>query len=125
MATIYKKYLPESIIEYSQSKDSPTFSYNEKSGTISIFADESIWVWKNKEIRINNTLYYEDFYYNLIVLPNTKTIILPYVMPSGINTVMLYNTGLFPKRIKKGDLLGEAILVPRVESHIVQMKDMD
>lgn len=117
----------ESIVEYSQKNDSPAFQYNEKTGAITIFAGESKWVRKgrSKIISVNNVLYYDDDKYILLFLPCTrKRNINPeeLIISSGAYSITLYNTGLLPRLIKKGELLGEAILVPKIESHILELK---
>lgn len=121
MATIMTNK-PESIIEYSQKENSPVFSYDKKTGAISIFANESIWILKEKSIQMNSSIIYDDDKYILLFLPcikkkNINPVRL--IIPSGEIYMTLCNTGLLPRFIKEGELLGKAILVPRIESHIV------
>lgn len=121
MVTVIKTE-PESIIEYSQEKDSPVFSYDEKTGAISIFADKSMWIWRNKFTKINVNIYYDNNKYNLLLLSKIKNVLTDDFITSGVDIIMLYNTSLFPKFIKKGTLLGKAILVPKIESHILKIE---
>ncbi len=117
----------ESIVEYSQKNDSPAFRYDEKTGAITIFAGESKWIRKGtgKVILLNNVMHYDDDKYVLLFLPYTrKRNISPeeLIIPSGAYSIILYNTGLLPKLIRQGELLGKAILVPKIESHILELK---
>lgn len=119
-----KKFMPESIIEYSQDTDSPIFSYNKKDGAIDIFADESVWIWKIKAVKINSKIYYNDDYYNLFFFPCIEKRNIISVYPTVISergTIVLCNTGLLPRFIKKGDLLGKAYIVPITHSHVVKI----
>lgn len=125
MEVIDKYTKPESIIEYSQENDSPAFSYNKEDGAIGIFADESTWIWRNGLVKINSAMYYNNDYYVILFLPciEKKNIIsVDTTLPSGMDTIALYNTGIFPKHIKKGELLGKAYVIPKVESHILKLE---
>ena len=116
------KVMPESIIECSQENNSSIFSYNKEDGAIGVFADESMWIWKNGLIKINSAMRYNNDYYVLLFLPciGKKNIIsMDTTISSGMDSIVLYNTGLLPRHIKKGELLGRAYIVPKVESHIV------
>ena len=116
--------LSESIIEYYQYSNSPAFQYDGKTGAITIFANESIWILKEKSIQMNSAIFYDYDTYVLLFLPymkkkNINPVRL--VIPSGETNMTLCNIGLLPRFIKKGELLGKAILIPRIESHIVDL----
>ena len=120
MATV--KIMPESIIEYSQDENSPVFSYNEKNGTIFIKAEKSLWLWKEKTIKTNCNITYDNNNYNLLFIPgnlkkfdSTKKVLL------YCDYIKIYNTGILPKFIKKGEILGELILIPKIDSHVIKI----
>lgn len=115
---------PESIIEYTQLENGPDFSYNEKFGAIIIKAGESKWLFRKcKAIKLNK-VYYDDNRYNLLFMSaNNKKFDTPVkLMICGYENIILYNTGIIPKHIKKGEVLGYAILIPKIESHILELK---
>ena len=121
MATI-KSLEPESIIEYTQSEESPIFHYNGKNGAIFIKADKTTWLWKNKKVETNSSISYDDDRYNLLFMSgNLKKYDSVYKF-IGVSQkyIFLYNTGILPRRIKKGETLGIAFLIPRIESHVLK-----
>ena len=116
--------MPESIIEYVQ-MDGPDFQYNESTGAIAIHARESKWLfWKSKIIKTNVKLYYDDDKYNLLFITNNmlKFDFTKRIINSNTDEVVIYNLNMLPKHIKKGELLGIAILVPKVYSHFLKLK---
>lgn len=111
----------ESIIEYRTFKNSPDFSYNEKTGAIFIFADSSKWIGKDTRMLINCEIIYDEEKYNLIFFETTKKVIATNkILRSSMGSIKLSYTGFFPKYIKKGEQLGIAILIPKVYSHILK-----
>lgn len=116
---------PESIIEYSlTTEDSPDFCYDRSLGAIFINADESVWLWRTKCVRINVSLFYDYDKYNLFLMSiNTSRFDLSFMdktLNYDIKYVTLFNTGILPRRIKRGDLIGVGYLLPKIESHIVE-----
>ena len=115
---------PEPIIEYEQSEDSSNFYYERTTGAIFINANETVWLWKEKRIEINVSLFYDYDKYNLFLMSTDmkkfdiyhtgKTFI------QGANYINLINMGILPKRIEKGDLICVGYLVPKIESHIIK-----
>ena len=69
-------------------------------------------------------MYYDDNRYNLLFMSaNNKKFDTPVkLMICGYENIILYNTGIIPKYIKKGEVLGYAILIPKIESHILELK---
>lgn len=123
MAIVMRKE-PESIIEYIQLENGPDFSYDRNIGAIIIKAGESKWLFRKcKSIKINK-LYYDNDRYNLLFLSDNlkKFDANPRIMLNGIESIILYNTGFIPKHIKIGEILGYAILIPKIESHILELK---
>lgn len=118
---------PEPVIEYEQSEDSSTFYYERTTGAIFINANETIWLWKEKRIEINVSLFYDYDKYNLLLMStNMKKFDICHTNKcfiQGTNYVNLTNMGILPKRIKKGDLIGVGYLIPKVESHIIERKN--
>ena len=112
---------PESIIEYSQNENSPVFSYDKKTGVIFIKAEKSEWLWREKLIKTNCILYYDTDRYKLLFISknlrkfDSKNKIMLYC-----NHISLYNTGFLPKFIKKGEVLGEITLIPKIDSHVLK-----
>lgn len=123
MAIIMNKTkTPEPIIEYVQMKDGPVFSCNEKAGIIFIMASESTWLWKRKQVRMNCKFYYDEDRYNLLFIPsNIRKYDSIDKMISDDEYIDLYNTGILPKRIKHGEQLGIALLIPKIQSHNVKL----
>lgn len=123
MAIVMRKE-PESIIEYIQLENGPDFSYDRNIGAIIIKAGESKWLFRKcKTIKLNK-VYYDDNRYNLLFMSaNNKKFDTPVkLMICGYENIILYNTGIIPKYIKKGEVLGYAILIPKIESHILELK---
>lgn len=123
MAIVMRKE-PESIIEYIQLENGPDFSYDRNIGAIIIKAGESKWLFRKcKSIKINK-LYYDNNRYNLLFLStdNRKFDAPVKFMICGHESIILYNTGIIPKHIKTGEVLGYAILIPKIESHTIELK---
>ena len=128
MKTATKMHESESIIEYKQENNSSEFYYENSTGAIFINSNESVWLWKEKTIQMNVSIFYDYDKYNLFLMPiDTRRKIdfshISKTIGSGINYVTLVNLGLLPKRIKKGDLIGVGYLIPKIESHIIRRYD--
>ena len=121
MATTIKLE-PESVIEYSQDSNSPAFIYIKETGAISIKADKSLWLWREKMVKTNCNIYYDTDKYKLLFLSrNLRKFDSIRKVMRYCNYIRLYNTGFFPKFIKKGEILGEAILIPKIDSHVINL----
>ena len=114
---------PEPIIEFCQNENSPIFS-NESNGAINIYVSKTSLVWRTKNIKINSKMYYNDEYYTLLFLPCIKNIVPCFVdIPSETDVISLRNIGLLPKLIKKGTLIGKAILIHSIQCHTLEIKN--
>lgn len=114
----------ESIIEYLQKENSPYFRYDESIGAIYIVSNESKWLfYKNKTIKMNSRIYYDNKEYNLLIIPNNISRInfIDKFIKNDTDEITVVNNKIYPIHIKKGECLGIAILIPRIESHIVNI----
>lgn len=127
MAAIYN-FMPESIIEYAQIENSPNFQYNERTGAIAIHASESKWLFcSSKQVKTNAKIYYDDDKYILLVISNNmlKLDFTKKIIESGTDEVTIYNLNTLPRHIKKGELLGIAILIPKISSHFLELRNKE
>lgn len=113
----------ESIIEYREVKDSPDFLYFKEVGAITIIAAESKWIWRTGFVKINSQIFYDDTNFNLLFMSNDRRVIAKNnFIFCGCSDVLLYNIKTLPIFIKKGTILGTAILIPKIESHILEIE---
>ena len=111
---------PEPVIEFVQREDSPEFSYEKKTGAIFIKANKSLWLWNKKIIQINGAILYDYDKYNLLLMSkNIRKYDFADKLMKYNEHVILYNTRFFPRFIKKGEIVGIAIVIPKIESHII------
>lgn len=114
----------ESIIEVSNKKGPGEcyHSYDNYTQVLSIVTNEDKWVKKQDILNIE-AVYYDSNHYNLLFLPKdnrfeyeTK------VITNGTMYIYVKRKSLFPKKLKPGTVLGEAILIPKIESHFLLLQ---
>ena len=111
----------ESIIEVSNKKGPGEcyHVYDEYSQVLSIAICEDKWV-KRKDILKTEVIFYDSKNFSLLFIPKdnrfdyeTK------ILDNGTSYISVKRKTLLPRKIKKGTILGEAVLIPKVESHFL------
>jgi hypothetical protein len=111
----------ESIIEVSNKKGpGETYhSYDNYTQVLSIVINEDKWIRKEDILHIE-AVYYDSNKYNLLFLPkNDKLEYESQIITNGTMYIHVTRKTLLPRKIKAGTVLGEAILIPKVESHFL------
>ena len=117
----------ESIIEYKLTENSLDFYYSKNSGAIFIHSAESAWIWTEKSIKINASLYYDCDKYNLFLYsPKVKKFDISCIdkySNYNVEHITLVNSGILPRHINKKDLIAIGFLIPKIESHVIEIKE--
>ena len=111
----------ESIIEVSNTKGPSEcyHSYDNHTQVLSITISENKWIKKEDTLKIE-AVYFDSNIYSLLFLPKDNK--LEYetrVINNGTIYICVKRKTLLPRKIKAGTVLGEAILIPKVESHFL------
>jgi hypothetical protein len=111
----------ESIIEVSNKKGPGEcyHSFDNYTQVFSVAVSEDKWIRKQDTLKIE-AIYYDSKLYSLLFLPKDNK--LEYetkVISNGTIYIHVKRKTLLPRKIKAGTVLGEAILIPKVESHFL------
>jgi hypothetical protein len=111
----------ESIIEVSNKKG-PGNSYHyfdNYNQVLSVVMNEDKWV-KKKDILNIEAIFYDSEKYNLLFLPkDNKLEYETQIIENGAMYILVKRKTFLPRKIKAGTVLGEAILVPKIQSHFL------
>lgn len=115
------KTQPESIIEVSNKKglEECYHVFDNYTQVLSIAINEDKWIKKQDILNIE-PIFYNNNVYHLIFLPkNNKLEYKTKIIGNGDMYLSIKRKTLLPRKIKAGTILGEAILVPKTESHFL------
>lgn len=111
----------ESVIEVSNKKGPGEcyHTYDNHLQVLFIVANEDKWIRK-KDILNIEVVFYDSSKYNLLFLPkNNELKYQSNIIGNGTMHMYVERKTLLPRKIKAGTVLGEAILIPKIESHFL------
>lgn len=111
----------ESIIEVSNKKGpGETYHvYDNYTQVLCVTVSEDKWIKKRDVLKIEG-VYYDNSKYNLLFLPNNNKLEYEsHIINTGTTHVYIKRKTLLPRKIKAGTVLGEAILIPKIESYFL------